>query len=162
MEPDRVRATRRGEVVHHALGYLSAPATETRIERAVMSALAVLDLDPAEWRIKQDFVDPLKRILNLPEFARWFGKDVASLTEAEIMDDAGDVVRPDRIVIAARGAGSTGGQGVDVIDFKAGLREAAHGEQITKYVKLLRAVFPGRRVTAFLAYIDEPAVVEIK
>jgi len=154
MEPARLRATERGEVIHHALSSLGAPATEAEVESAVRSALATLDLDPGDWRMKQDFLDPLKRVLDLPEFARWFGRDATSLTEAEIMDPAGEVVRPDRIVVA--------GPEVQVIDFKLGMREEAHREQIAKYVELLREIFAGKQVTGFLAYIDEPAIVEIK
>ena len=148
-----MRATERGEVIHHALGALRAPATEAEVERAVRSALASLDLDPAGWKIKQDFVDPVKRVLDLPEFARWFGKDALSLTEAEILNAAGEVVRPDRIVVA--------GQQVHVIDFKVGSREESHKEQIANYVELLRGIFTGKQVTGFLAYVDDPAVVEI-
>lgn len=154
MEPARLRATERGEVIHHALSSLGAPAAGAEVESTVMDALAILDLDPGDWRIKQDFVDPVKRILDLPEVARWFGKDVSSLTEAEIMDPAGEVVRPDRIVVA--------GSEVHVIDFKVGLREEAHREQISKYVELLRGIFAGKRVTGFLVYVDEPAIVEMK
>lgn len=152
-ESERKRAAERGEVIHHALGSLSAPATGEEIERAVISALALLDLDQGSWKLEQDFVGPLKRALELPEFKRWFAKGVVRLIEAEIMDPAGEVVRPDRIVVSETS--------VDVIDFKVGFREEAHREQISKYVELVRTIFAGSQVTGYLAYIDEPAIAEI-
>ena len=177
-EPERIRAARRGEVMHHALGTLGpasgagaeasgtglkaadpkaadqqASGTERRIERAVLRAFAVLDLDPGGWKIQEDFVRPLVRVFNLPKFKAWFDPAAVSLEEAEIMDADGDVYRPDRIVFRE-------GR-IEVIDFKFGKREEAHKEQIETYVGLLGAIFEGRPAAGYLVYIDEPAIVEI-
>jgi hypothetical protein len=172
-EPERIRATRRGEVVHYALGWLgrapgtvgsaagaagadgeAARLTEPLVEQAVVKALAILDLDPGEWKIQDDFVRPLLRVFTLPEFKAWFDPAATSLVEAEIMDAGGDVYRPDRIVVR--------GDRIEVIDFKVGKREEAHKEQVGTYADLLRAVFEGMQVAGYLVYIDEPAIVEVR
>lgn len=156
-EPERIRATRRGEVMHYALGWLareSGRIEEQALERAVFKAFAILDLDPGDWKVEEDFVKPLLRVFALPEFRAWFDPAATSLVEAEIMDAAGGVYRPDRIVLRP--------DKIEIIDFKVGKREEAHKEQVETYAGLLRDVFAGRQVAGYLVYIDEPAIVEVK
>jgi len=177
-EPERVRAARRGEVMHSALGWLgkvqaapgvpsaagapggtgaaAAPCgvTEAVAERAVLKALATLELDPKAWKIEEEFVKPILRAFALPLFRQWFDPAARTLVEAELMDAAGDVYRPDRVAFR---------DGViEIIDFKVGKREETHREQVNTYAGLLRSVFAGRQVTGYLVYIDEPAIVEVK
>jgi hypothetical protein len=167
-EPERIRAARRGEIMHHALGALSAlgrpagaapgppidPAEqEAELERAVLAAFAILDLDPGGWKIAEDFVRPLTKAFGLPQFKAWFREGAVSLRETEIVDARGEVERPDRVVL--------GQATVEVIDFKVGKREEAHTDQVRAYMDLLKAVFEKARVTGYLVYLDEPAVVEV-
>jgi len=160
-EPERIRAARRGEVMHQALGALGRPAgaqprpgiDEAQIERAVFAAFAILDLDPAGWKIADDFVRPLAKAFALPQFKVWFEGGAASLREAEIVDAVGEVHRPDRVVL--------GQDKVEVVDFKVGKREEGHHDQVRAYVDLLQAVFAKLKVTGYLVYLDEPAVVEV-
>jgi RecB family exonuclease len=153
-DTERAKAARRGEVVHLALEALRGPRDKAALERAVARALARLDLDPAEWRIEEDFVAPLAGALALDQMRQWFDTDAVSLTEAAIADAKGDVHRPDRVVI--------GPTGLDVVDFKVGRREEAHRSQVRDYVALLAEIFAGRKVAGWLVYIDEPAIVEVK
>jgi len=153
-DTERARAARRGEVVHLALGSLRGPADRAAIERAVARALARLDLDPAEWKIAEHFVAPLAGALALDRMREWFSPSAVSLSEAAIADAKGDVYRPDRVVVSP--------SAVDVIDFKVGRREDAHRSQVANYVALLAEVFAGRKVTGWLVYVDEPAIVEAK
>ena len=160
-EPERIRAARRGEIMHHALDALgrsagtapSSPIGPADLERAVLAAHAILDLDPGEWKIAEDFVKPLARAFALPQFKAWFEGGATSLREAEIVDASGGVHRPDRVVL--------GQDTVEVIDFKVGKREEGHQDQVRAYVDLLRAVFDKLKVTGYLVYLDEPAVVEV-
>ncbi|MFZ1947011.1 MAG: PD-(D/E)XK nuclease family protein [bacterium] len=165
-EPERIRATRRGEIVHHALDALGGPGgprqagapagrpSEQEIERAVTQAFAILDLDRAGWDIEQDFTRPIARAFGLPQFSGWFDPSARSLREAEILDADGRVLRPDRVII--------GSDRIEVVDFKAGRREDDHREQVATYVALLEAIFEGRPVEGYLVYIDEPAVVKVR
>jgi hypothetical protein len=142
-----------GKVESKAEGRIES-GMEGRIEAAVIEAFAALNLDPGSWDIRQDFVRPLVKVLQLAEFRAWFEPGAASLSEAEILDAAGAVYRPDRVVI---GAGR-----VEAIDFKVGRREDAHREQVRTYIGLLAEVFAGMPVAGYLVYIDEPAIVEVK
>jgi ATP-dependent exoDNAse (exonuclease V) beta subunit len=160
-EPERIRATRRGEIVHCALDALGRPMRprpsgadlEHEIERAVAQAFAVLDIDQSSWKMQDDFVRPIARAFALPQFSAWFDRATRSLREAEIRDADGKVLRPDRVVVRE--------DRIEVVDFKVGKREDAHREQIATYVGLLEAIFEGRPVAGYLVYIDEPAVVEV-
>lgn len=166
-EPERARATRRGEIVHHALGLLGTLSErgaiphcgprggfELRIETSVIKAFAALNLDPGTWSIADDFVRPLVKVFQLDGFRAWFGEAAISLSENEIMDAEGDVHRPDRVVFK-------NGR-IEVIDFKVGRREESHAVQVRTYVGLLAEVFEGTPVAGFLVYIDEPAIVEVR
>jgi len=159
-EPARIKAARRGEVVHHALSTLGRRARSGRavcpaeIEAAVAKAFAILDLDPGQWTIERDFTAPLSRLFTLPEIKAWFEAALPGLEEAEIVTIEGAVCRPDRIVLK-------NGR-VEVIDFKVGKREDAHQAQIRSYMDLLAAAFDQAPVAGYLVYIDEAAVVEVK
>jgi ATP-dependent exoDNAse (exonuclease V) beta subunit len=165
-EPERIRATRRGEIVHCALDALGSPGSprqagaadarppERGIERAVAQAFAFLDLDRTGWNIEQDFVRPIAQAFGLPRFSAWFDPAARSLREAEIRDADGKVLRPDRVIVHD--------DRIEVVDFKAGKREDAHREQVATYVALLEAIFEGRSVEGYIVYMDEPAVVRVK
>lgn len=160
-EPERIRATRRGEIVHYALDALgrgqrprsSGAGLEREIELAVERAFAVLDLDQAGWKIREDFVRPIARAFGIAQFSDWFDPAARSLREAEIRDADGKVLRPDRVVVR--------GDRIEVVDFKVGKREDAHRDQVRTYVELLKAIFAGRSVAGYLVYIDELVIVEV-
>jgi ATP-dependent helicase/nuclease subunit A len=71
----------------------------------------------------------------------------AILTEQELCDSKGTLVRMDRIVVDA-------GR-VIVIDFKTGAEDPApHEAQVRNYMAILSEVYPGRSIEALLAYVD--------
>lgn len=166
-EPERIRAARRGEIMHAALGALGArsslrepeaPGTArkidaARLERAVAAAFAALGVDPKGWKLTDEFLNPLSKAFTLPQFARWFGENTRSFEEAEIVDAGGEVYRPDRVVMRD--------DRIEVIDFKVGRREQGHVDQVRGYMSLLQAIFDKTRVAGYIVYLDEPAVVEV-
>ncbi len=78
------------------------------------------------------------------------------LTEQEFSDANGQLYRMDRIIIDT--------DAVTIIDYKTGDKEKDKGEHITQlktYIKILREVFPDKRVKGLLAYVDLGEVEKI-
>ena len=77
------------------------------------------------------------------------------MTELEVCDTAGDVLRIDRLVIDP--------ETVTVMDFKTGAAGLADGAdraakdraQMDGYLAAVRAIYPGREIGGILAYIDQ-------
>ena len=78
------------------------------------------------------------------------------LREQEFADGRGELFRMDRVIVDPNA--------VEVVDFKTGRKEEAksHREQITKYLQILRDVYPGRKLNGVLAYVDQCAVEKVE
>ena len=69
--------------------------------------------------------------------------------EKEIVDSAGHLYRIDRLVEDT--------DGMTIIDYKTGSEtgaEAGHPEQLQRYMRIIREIYPGRPVCGITAYID--------
>ena len=88
-----------------------------------------------------------------PLFDRRAGRSVR--TEQEFLSRSGALYRVDRLVIDP--------DSVTVLDYKTGgdADEQAYREQIQNYMTILRDVFPGRRVSGAIAYIDALRLVPV-
>ena len=98
----------------------------------------------------------MMRLLGVAEMADCFtpksGRTI--LTEQELCDSDGRLVRMDRIVVDA---GT-----VTVIDFKTGAEDPApHELQVRGYMRILSDVYPGKSIEALLAYVDRGTVRRI-
>lgn len=94
----------------------------------------------------------LKEMLSRPGVAAWFDDDVSVMTEPEILTGAGDIRRPDRVVIKD---GS-----VTVIDYKFGEERSEHRRQMENYRDLIKGM--GYDVdAACLWYVESDKVVKI-
>jgi ATP-dependent exoDNAse (exonuclease V) beta subunit len=139
---------RRGELVHRILELTlyAGPDLEARLTAAAERAAREMRSDVQEAR---DMVPPLERLLLKPEMSDCFlpaaGRSI--LTEQEVCDSEGRLVRMDRVIVDA-------GR-LTVVDYKTGLENpAAHESQVRDYMRILSEAFPGRGVSALLAYVD--------
>jgi len=184
-EPERIRATRRGEILHLALGLIgatrgpterrsggmvpgkapgSAPATgsepaapQAELERRAEAAVirAFAALDLDPGAWNLQ-EDFVRPLVRVLEIPR-----VRSwLDPAAAALEEAEILDVDGSVYRPDRIVFREG-GIEVVDFKAGRREQSHQEQVGNYVGLLRAIFGNRTVTGHLVYIDEPAVVEV-
>jgi ATP-dependent exoDNAse (exonuclease V) beta subunit len=124
----------------------AGPDLEARLGSAGERAAREARSDAAEARA---LVPGLVRVLGTPEIADCFTPKAgrAILTEQELCDSDGRLVRMDRIVVDA-------GQ-VTVIDFKTGAEDPApHEAQVRDYMRILSEVYPRKKIEALLAYVD--------
>jgi alpha-D-ribose 1-methylphosphonate 5-triphosphate diphosphatase PhnM len=94
-------------------------------------------------------VPGLVRLLSVPDLEECFaprpGRTI--LTEQELCDSSGKLARVDRLVVDPGH--------VTVIDFKTGAEDPARNEaQVRDYMSILSEVYPGKTVSALLAYVD--------
>ena len=147
--PLNLAERRRGDLVHAALARIrfATPGLEADLEKAVSHAARALRLDAPDSGLSTSAA----RLIGCPPLVELFeevpGRRV--FTEWEVCSREGRLFRMDRVVVDP-------GR-VAVIDWKTGAEEEQaerHEEQVSNYAEMLRAVFPGRRVEAFLAYVD--------
>jgi ATP-dependent exoDNAse (exonuclease V) beta subunit len=146
---------RRGELVHRILELTphAGPDLEDRLARAAERAAREMRSDVQEAR---GVVPSLMRLLRTPEMIDCFtpaaGRSI--LTEQELCDSDGKLVRMDRVIVEA-------GK-LTVVDYKTGLENsAAHESQVRDYMEILREAYPGRKTQALLAYVDLGTVRKI-
>ncbi len=112
-------------------------------------------LAPGEENEKLTDEPALRRALDLPEIRRFFLPGAGEvLCEQELVDSAGRIRRVDRMIITPRE--------VVALDFKLTRAAIPSGqEQVREYLRLVREVWPGRKVSGFLVFLEEPGVMEV-
>lgn len=84
----------------------------------------------------------------------WFDGTYRVMNEASIVDAAGEIRRPDRVLLARDGSR------VVVIDYKFGQPHASHRQQVRSYVALMRQMgYPA--VEGWLWYVSSGEVVRV-
>ena len=150
----RVQETLRGEFIHDVLRRIKflKEIDPLRIRDAVEAAAR-------RTRIAEDLdavTEKLVEFLGLPEVQRWFvpeeGRRV--LNEVEVIDEKGNTHRIDRLVIDR--------DRVTVIDYKTGEDQPReYVKQVKRYMELVGRMFPGRKISGYLAYFDLQKVEEV-
>ncbi len=135
----------RGIVLH---GILSKVCVPVDLPSAVNEALTAGALSGPEAEEAREWLSG--RIRSVADRG-WFPEDrSAVMTECPIADTDGAVWRPDRVVRRPDG-------GLIVIDYKFGVRHAAHRRQVSRYVSLCRRMgWPS--VEGYLWYLQENEV----
>lgn len=143
----------RGEVYHQILEgveFLRDPPGK-EIAEAIDRSLATLQtpFDPEEIR------SHIENFISSSEVRGWFESTPARtvLREKEYVDQCGNLYRMDRVIIDE--------DQVMVIDFKTG-EAKDYSEQLKKYMHILHQIFPGRKVSGYVAYVDSSGVEELK
>ncbi|MBF0387083.1 MAG: UvrD-helicase domain-containing protein [Candidatus Omnitrophica bacterium] len=127
------------------------------------------NIAPAGWEAFLDSVLPvpgpltariralLLDFLRAPAVAALFSPgDDQVFTEYEVVDRFGRTKRLDRLIV--------GKDQVVVVDFKTSraAEEAGAQAQVQEYIRLLREIWPGRRIRGVLAYIIDKEVVDVE
>jgi ATP-dependent exoDNAse (exonuclease V) beta subunit len=143
-----LKEKRRGDLIHTVLSflqYLDGPP-EAALDEAVRCAVSLTNSEPEEG-IERD----IRSFLEMQEIAHYFeprpGRQVWN--EKEVSDSAGHLYRIDRLV--------EDHDGITIIDYKTGSdsgAESGHPEQLQRYMRIIREIYPGRPVCGIIAYID--------
>jgi len=145
------RQERRGELIHAILEKVDflEENIEEQLEK-IISDQAFRKYQPEE---KDEARKSLLEFLKRPEVAAFFsrrpGREVK--TEAEMVNRRGELYRTDRLLIEQ--------DVISIIDFKTGQYsdeaiKKSHAEQIKNYKAMLEEIYPGRKVSGWLFYID--------
>ena len=126
-------AKRRGILMHHCLERLALSGdTEEDARRAALLGLRTFPLPvPHEEQAVDDIARALSWYAALPDAALWMRH---GLPEQSIMDAAGRLHRVDLLIPPAPGAGWI------AVDYKTGEEDAAHPQQIRRYLEQLDAL----------------------
>jgi ATP-dependent exoDNAse (exonuclease V) beta subunit len=141
----------RGELVHAALSritYASAPL-EAQVLQALGRAARAMRADA-----ETDYAELARAtasLIGVAPLAELFSArpERTVFTEWEVCSAEGKLFRMDRVVVDK--------ERITVIDWKTGAeedQEDQHQEQLANYSRILQAIYPGRQVSAILAYLD--------
>ena len=138
----------RGEALHAVLAKIESVVGD--IDQVVARAMQTMDVELPHGvdRVQiRAIASGFLRDLEIQQFFKPLpGRQV--LREAEFANASGLLYRLDRVLLEADSA--------TVIDFKTGGTELEkeYREQIQNYVSLLKEVFPDKKVSGLLAYVD--------
>jgi ATP-dependent exoDNAse (exonuclease V) beta subunit len=150
----------------HYAGYWGEPDTQPKrhwgtLVHSVLSEIDTpQDIDPVLNRFHVDGIisneevselsATIKRLVQKPEVAGFFEPGLVLRKESDILLPGGQTFRPDRLIIEADKA--------VVIDFKTGLKQTSHADQLNAYMDILnRMGYP--KVEGYLLYIYEDEVL---
>jgi len=143
----RRKSIERGLLLHEALS-LVGNLEGKNVSAALDAAAARAELAFPSVAQPGEVRSLLGALAAKEEFSRLFyNKDGIILCEKEIMTQRGEFRRIDRLVVT----NST----VEVIDYKASPEEKdAHVMQVKEYMSLLKDIYPGKKITGAILYLD--------
>ncbi|MEO9894136.1 UvrD-helicase domain-containing protein [Aurantibacter sp.] len=120
---NREEALSHGTLIHHILGLIE---TENNLEKALEAVLKNGDITKDEI---VSITNILKKIVEHDKLKEYFSDKYTILNERDILTAEGKLLRPDRIAIFNNEA--------TVIDYKTGMKNPKHKEQIYSYADAL-------------------------
>ncbi len=147
---------RRGEWIHRILAGIEFAGAGWSED--VAASLAALAPSLREKTLADEAGEALVRAAGRSIDPAWFaalpGRSVSR--ELDVCDAGGDVYRMDRVVVDP--------ETVLVVDFKTGRRPLfaeEYREQIRRYCRLMKDVFPDRTVRGLLSFLDQDRIEEV-
>lgn len=137
----------RGEIIHYLLSYvgdLSHQVKEAVFKEAFCNASMKFS---CLWDLKE-YEAVLNDILDNESFKPFFFVNGSKVfTEQEVVDDQGNAKRIDRLIVAD--------DEVLVVDFKTSVEKSLVDQgQVKEYMKLASALYPDKKVSGILLYLD--------
>lgn len=127
-KPD-ITAKERGTYIHAVLQHIR---TSDEAGQVIHDLYRRGDIDPkciSESEMERTICKLLKR----PDVAPWFRPGLTVLNELTLMDNEGNMQRPDRIILDESGL-------VTVIDYKTGSMHPGYKRQVRRYMEVLRSI----------------------
>jgi len=144
---------RRGELIHailsgiEHLGGEPEITPECAVKQAAKSFISLKSENLPLEGVCQTLAIFLRHQAIAPYFRQQPGR--VAWNEQELVDERGRLFRVDRLVADP--------QEITVIDYKTGSEEGAeerHLPQMRNYLRIVRGLYPGRRVSGIVAYVD--------
>jgi ATP-dependent exoDNAse (exonuclease V) beta subunit len=147
---------RRGEFIHRVLFFVDGvdEGTESELDGIVRRVNDELKTDYSLDVMKGDLLE----FLSLEAISRYFqatpGRTVQK--EQEFSDSRGTLFRMDRVVFE--------GDQISVVDYKTGTDRKGEKEyisQIKNYMRMLKEIYPEKKVEGVIAYVDLKEVIKV-
>jgi ATP-dependent helicase/nuclease subunit A len=147
---------RRGNIIHDILAAVSTIRNSWELDLA--EVIQKLGIPESERPLYEESRAAIMRFFAEPALSRFFqplpGRRV--FTEYEVCDGRGQVLRLDRLIVDP--------EEVTIVDFKTGVQsdpvkkadwEKADASQMLNYIRIVKDIYPEKRVLGYLAYIDQ-------
>jgi len=147
---------RRGNIIHDILAAVSTIRNSWELDLA--EVIQKLGIPESERPLYEESRAAIMRFFAKSALSRFFqpqpGRRV--FTEYEVCDGRGQVLRLDRIIVDP--------EEVTIVDFKTGVPsdpvkkadwEKADAAQMLNYIRIVKDIYPEKRISGYLAYIDQ-------
>jgi ATP-dependent exoDNAse (exonuclease V) beta subunit len=140
---------RRGEFIHRVLFFVEAldEDTESELDRLIKRVNDELNTGYSLEAMKKSLLGFLSDDEVRPYFRTLPGRVVQR--EQEFSDSRGNLFRMDRVIFEE--------DQISVIDYKTGTDKEAEREyisQLKNYIRILKEIYPGKKVEGIIAYVD--------
>jgi ATP-dependent helicase/nuclease subunit A len=139
----------RGEFIHKALSFVDVldENTEPEIERIIQRVNREMNADYSLAAMKKSLLE----FLNHKEVSPYFKPLPAAIIkkERDFSDPQGRLFRMDRVIFEENQ--------ILVVDYKTGTNreaEKAYVSQLKNYIRILKEIYPGKKVGGVIAYVD--------
>jgi len=139
----------RGEFIHRVLSFIDGldENTESDLERIITRVNDELKTDFPLEAMKKSLMEFLNHKELNPYFQALPGRIIKK--EQEFSDPRGNLFRMDRVIFEE--------DQISVIDYKTGTDRKAEKDylsQLKKYIRILKEIYPGKKVEGVIAYVD--------
>ena len=146
----------RGNIIHDILAAVSTIQNSWAVDLAEVIQKFVIP--ESERPLYEESRAAIMRFFAAPDLSRFFQQQPGRrvFTEYEVCDARGQVLRLDRMIVDPEEA--------TVVDFKTGVQsdpvkkadwEKADAAQMLNYIRIVKDIYPEKRVSGYLAYIDQ-------
>ena len=156
-QPRHTDRKRRTGILMHRI--LSTIHTRNDVKKALSALETEGQIGTDEER--EELRRQVETALSRPEAAHWFDGSLAVYNECPILTQEQDdqtekygTYRPDRVM--------SGPDETTVVDFKFGRADSRYREQVARYMRQIRLMEPGSRVSGYLWYITDNRLEEVQ
>ncbi|MFH1423064.1 MAG: 3'-5' exonuclease, partial [Planctomycetota bacterium] len=145
----------RGEILHAMLAQVGN-LSEQKPEAILKILRDGIENEYSLIENADGYIAALEKIISSKTTKQFFhcGDNVKIYREKEFVDKYGRTYRIDRLIMRDKE--------VQIIDFKSSAEnKKEHVMQVNEYVQIVRDVYPDKKVSGYLLYMDEVKVVEI-
>ncbi len=143
----RRNAIKHGIIMHDILNNIQNPDNVDKIVKKYAEKGKLSEFDVNE--ILNDF----KRIFNNIEVKNWFNSSWKVFSEKEILTKYGITKIPDRVI--------SNHKEIKVIDYKFGNKRSEHKWQVKYYIKLLKEIYPDKKIKGYLYYATNDEITTV-
>jgi ATP-dependent exoDNAse (exonuclease V) beta subunit len=156
LEALNIEERRRGEFIHRILSFIEYldEDLESRLEELVSQIKNEENIDCPADTIKRELLEFFFKEDVRPYFISKPSRVIRR--EQEFSDEKGNLLRMDRVIIDE--------DGVTVMDYKTGGENKAEKQdilQLKNYMRILKDLYPDKRIEGMIAYIDLKEMVRI-